>query len=528
MGAEWKTFELGDCLNTVIDHRGKTPKKLGSDWVDEGIPTLSAKNVNGGKLVATDSIRKVTKDVYERWMNTGDVLRGDCFLVSEGATLGECMYWDEDYPVVLGQRLFCLRPKPEILDPKFLYFYMTSHEFQEEINGRATGTSVLGLRQTDVLKLRLNLPTIEAQRAIGSILYSLNKKIELNRRMNTTLEGMAQALFKSWFVDFDPVIDNALAAGNPIPEEFSERAQVRRQILEKNNGDSPIPDTAWRDSANPESEGTPQVTSEARNKLAPRAEVRKNALINSGEPSRTNSITQQGSVDHPTLSDPKSLFPAAFQETESMGWIPEGWETGKITDLADLNSESWSNKTHPDHVNYVDLANTKNGRINEVFPYDYSEAPSRARRALRVDDTISGTVRPGNRSFAYIHEDGLTGSTGFAVLRPKEEACRSYVYLCLTQDDVIDHFAHLADGGAYPAIRPEVVGNLDTVVFSKEILELFDQKAYPLIEKIGQHQRATDTLTKLRDTLLPKLISGELRMEDTERIFKLETKEISS
>ena len=211
-------------------------------------------------------------------------------------------------------------------------------------------------------------------------------------------------------------------------------------------------------------------------------------------------------------------FPATFQETESIGWIPEGWEIGKITDLADLNSESWSNKKHPDHVNYVDLANTKNGRINEVFPYGYSEAPSRARRVLKVDDTIIGTVRPGNRSFAYIHEDGLTGSTGFAVLRPRLKACRSYIYLCLTQDDVIDHFAHLADGGAYPAIRPEVVGNLETVTFPQELMELFDQQCYPLIEKIGQHQRAAETLTKLRDTLLPKLISGELRIPESEQL----------
>lgn len=280
--------------------------------------------------------------------------------------------------------------------------------------------------------------------------------------MSATLEGMAQALFKSWFVDFDPVIDNALAAGNPIPDE-----------------------------------------------LAPRAEVRKKALTSSGEPSRTNGTTQQGSVDHPTLSDPKSLFPSAFEFTEELGWIPEGWEAGCISDLAALNPESWTAKKHPDSVTYVDLANTKDGRINETTSYEFGEAPSRARRVLKPHDTIIGTVRPGNRSFAYIHEDGLTGSTGFAVLRPNEAVSRSFIYLGLTRDEIIEVFAHLADGAAYPAIRPEVMGNTQTTVPSSEVLQLFEDQAAPLIAKVGEHQKEAETLSRLRDTLLPELISGE-------------------
>ena len=205
--------ELGDCLELVIDHRGKTPKKLGADWIQAGIPTISAKNVNGGRLVSTDSIRHVSFDIYKKWMKV-DVKREDCFLVSEGATLGECMLWDYDHPIVLGQRIFCLRANPAILYPRYLYAYMTSNGFQSEIIGRATGTSVDGLRQTEVLKLKIKLPPLNQQRQIGDVLYYLNKKIELNRQMNATLEAMARALFQSWFVDFDPVRAK-LDGGNP-------------------------------------------------------------------------------------------------------------------------------------------------------------------------------------------------------------------------------------------------------------------------------------------------------------------------
>ena len=132
--------ELGECIELIIDHRGKTPKKLGSDWVNDGIKTISAKNVNDGKLVNENSIRHVTYDIYRKWMKE-DVKTGDCFLVSEGATLGECLYWDNDYPIVLGQRIFCIRTNPEILYPRYFYAYMNSVEFQSEIIGRATGSS---------------------------------------------------------------------------------------------------------------------------------------------------------------------------------------------------------------------------------------------------------------------------------------------------------------------------------------------------------------------------------------------------
>src|SRR5574338_242899 len=109
-------------------------------------------------------------------------------------------------------------------------------------------------------------------------------------------------------------------------------------------------------------------------------------------------------------------------------------------------------------IRYVDLANTKWGRIEAVTVHEAHEAPSRAQRVLRPGDTIVGTVRPGNGSYAFIATDGLTGSTGFAVLRPRTSQYESFVYLASTAADNIDVLQHLADGGAYPAVRPDIVG----------------------------------------------------------------------
>ncbi len=230
VGYEYK--ELGECIDLVIDHRGKTPKKLNSDWVDEGIPTISAKNVNSGKLVAQDSIRFVNHEVYKKWMKE-DVQPGDCFLVSEGATLGECLYWDNDYPIVLGQRIFCIRTNPEVLYPRYFYAYMTSAAFQSEIIGRATGSSVPGLRQTEVLKLKVKMLPMVQQIFIGDLLHSINTKIKTSVETNQTLEQIAQAIFKSWFVDFEPTRAKIAAKQNGQNPERAAMAAISGKSLEE-------------------------------------------------------------------------------------------------------------------------------------------------------------------------------------------------------------------------------------------------------------------------------------------------------
>ncbi len=140
-----------------------------------------------------------------------------------------------------------------------------------------------------------------------------------------------------------------------------------------------------------------------------------------------------------------------------MGEIPEEWEVGTLNDFATVNPEAWSKDTRPSVINYIDLSNTKWGQIEEVTAYTQEEAPSRAQRVLRPQDTIVGTVRPGNGSYALISQDGLTGSTGFAVLRPLRIENTEYVYLAATASDNIERLAPLADGAAYPAVRPDVV-----------------------------------------------------------------------
>lgn len=201
---EWKEVTLGEITNLVIDYRGKTPLKLGSSWSDSGHRALSAKNIKTGQIVAEDSIRFVDEELYRKWMKD-EVKKGDILITSE-APFGQIYYWDSDEKIVLSQRLFDVRLNDEVCH-KYVYYFMTSHRYQKDLEGRATGTTVTGLRQPELLKSTILLPPLSAQRSISSILSSLDRKIELNNKINADLEEMAQAIFKNWFVDFEPFKD---------------------------------------------------------------------------------------------------------------------------------------------------------------------------------------------------------------------------------------------------------------------------------------------------------------------------------
>ena len=274
------------------------------------------------------------------------------------------------------------------------------------------------------------MPQLTPSRAaLVELLEGIEHKIELNRKMNATLESVARALFRDWFVDFGPT-----------------RAKMK--------GCAPY--------------------------LSP---------------------------------DLWSFFPDCLDDEGK----PEGWETGTLNDLAQLNPESWTARNAPDSVAYVDLANTKWGSIDKVELYDWIDAPSRARRILRAGDTIVGTVRPGNGSFCFIGEDGLTGSTGFAVLRPNSPQDGAFVWCAATSAENIDRLAHLADGGAYPAVRPDAVAATVTVIPSADVLEVFGGIVSGKVNLMEANKRESRTLAQTRDLLLPRLMSGELRLAEAER-----------
>jgi type I restriction enzyme S subunit len=170
-------------------------------------------------------------------------------------------------------------------------------------------------------------------------------------------------------------------------------------------------------------------------------------------------------------------------------------------------------------VEYVDLSNTKWGNIEAVTMLDWEDAPSRARRIARIGDTIVGTTRPGNGSFAYISREGLTVSTGFAVLTPREPIYRDITYIAATRPENIARLANLADGhgGAYPAVNPNEVADTDLPLPGDKVLSAFADQVSTLRQKIESAKKESLSLVRTRELLLPKLMSGEIRLRDAEK-----------
>jgi type I restriction enzyme S subunit len=404
-----------------------------SDYKESGIPVVMPTNIGDGGIVE-DGIARIDQSDVDR-LSQHKLRLGDIIFSRRGDVTKNALIRAREVGWFCGTGCLKVRLGDECTaTAKFISHCLRLPDIKAWLVRHAVGATMPNLNTGILSAVPIYLPPLQTQHEIAGMLDALDDRITLLRETNATLEAIAQALFKSWFIDFDPV-------------------------HAKQQGRTP--------------EGMNEATA--------------------------------------------ALFPDSFEESE-LGLVPRGWRVGSLANLATLNAESWTAKKHPATVAYIDLANAKDNEIAEVTDFLFDEAPSRARRALRSGDTIVGTVRPGNRSFAFIHEpaENLTASTGFAVLRPTLIQNTEFVYLGATQDSSIEHLAHVADGGAYPAVRPDVVLGLPCVVPSDGIMQAFHDVAASMLASVSENKRQAQTLATLRDTLLPRLISGQLRLPEAE------------
>ena len=423
---DWPVLTLRDAGVRLIDCVHKTPIAQESGYPYIGIPQMKT-----GRL-DFESARKISHEDFLDWTKKAKPQPHDVIL-SRRTNPGVTAIDRTGTEFALGQNLVLLRADGSRVNPAFLKWLVQSPAWWREIRKFMNVGAVFdSLKCADVPNFELPIPPLPVQLRIAALLDALDEKIELNRGMNETLEAMARALFKSWFVDFEPV-----------------RAKMEGE-------DTGLP------------------------------------------------------------GDIANLFPNEFIDSP-FHEIPIGWKLETLGSIVALNPESWKLKNRPNSVVYVDLKNTKRGHIEKRESYSWEDAPSRARRVLRRSDTIIGTVRPGNESYALVDEDGLTGSTAFAVLRPHALVDREVVWCASTANENIQRLAHLADGGAYPAVRPEAVSATPVVLADIEVRKAFSRVVGPLLDQVSVNKRESNRLACLRDTLLPELVSGEIRLPQTEQ-----------
>mgnify|MGYP006392873605 CR=1 FL=1 len=420
--SEWREVELEEVIELVIDYRGKTPKKLGGDWSQVGYRVLSAKNIKTGRIVQEDAIRYLDSNLYTKWMKE-KVNRGDILMTSE-APFGELLHWDSDEKIVLSQRLFCLRTNKKV-DSKYLYYYMTTNRFQKELDARATGTTVRGLRQPQLLKCKIEYPPIKDQEAIANILSSMDEKIRVNNQINKTLENMAQAIFKQWFVDF----------------EF------------------------------PNEEGEPYKSS-------------------GGE-----------------------MF-----ESE-LGMIPKGWEVKKSSDIANVNigktpprKEKECFTLDPDDYKWISIKDLGNSGAYIFDSSEYLTKESIEKYNVKVvpDNTVvlSFKLTIGRVSITC---GQMTTNEAIAHfnLSNKSKITTEYLYLYLKGFDYgkLGNTSSIAN-----AVNSKIIKSMPIIVPDNKTIKTFSEVMESVFSKIKYTIKQSDKLIEIRDSLLPKLMSGEIRV----------------
>jgi len=206
-----------------------------------------------------------------------------------------------------------------------------------------------------------------------------------------------------------------------------------------------------------------------------------------------------------------ALFPEHFAHGEH-SMLPVGWRLAAIEEVCAINAWTLGKNDDLDTLEYVEISEVSRGNTANIATYSRGEEPSRARRRLRHGDTVLSTVRPDRGSyFLALHPpENRVASTGFAVVTPTKVPW-SFLHAALTLPEVSDHLGQMADGGAYPAVRPEVIGAMQVALPGEpKILEAFHRLCAPLFQQAEANRTQSRTLATLRDTLLPKLLSGEL------------------
>ena len=199
MAGDWKQERLSALCEQIADCPHSTPL-----WTDSGELVLRSQNIRDGRLDL--STKSYTDEAHFEQRSRRARLRGGDLVITREAPMGEVCLIPDGLRCCLGQRMVMLRPDPKKCDSRFLLYSIQSRAVQDEIKvNEGTGSTVSNLRIPLLEALPISHPPLAEQKAIAAVLGALDDKIELNRRMNATLEAMARALFQSWFVDFDPI-----------------------------------------------------------------------------------------------------------------------------------------------------------------------------------------------------------------------------------------------------------------------------------------------------------------------------------
>ncbi|GIV89161.1 MAG: restriction endonuclease [Chloroflexus sp.] len=436
MESEWPKVRLGDVVSI-------NPDSIGSDWPFPYIKYIDISSLDEGALVEPPQVLRLDEapSRAKRLVHEGDTVlstvrpgRRSMFFVKQP---------DPEWVVSTGFAV--LRPRREYIEPRYLYACVFDRSFTEFLVQREKGAAYPAVLPEDIAEAVIKLPPLPEQRAIAHILGTLDDKIELNRRMSETLEAMARALFKAWFVDFEPVrtkMDGRWKRGQSLP----------------------------------------------------------------GLPAH--------------LYD---LFPDRLVDSE-LGEIPEGWEVGSFLEMVDILSGGTPSTSIPEYWN---------GEVPWVSAKDVGAANGSFLLSTEKTITISGvqnsstkilpayttiiTARGTVGSYCLLGIDMAINQTNYGI-RGKNGVGSYFVFFSVAE--MVEHLRQHAYGTIFDTITTKTFQDAKSVKPPQSLLAIFERYVEPLMGRVLSNEQVSRTLAGLRDALLPKLISGALRVKDAERFLE--------
>ncbi|MQN27757.1 restriction endonuclease subunit S [Segatella copri] len=413
---EWKHYKMDELIEEIsMGPFGSDVKK--EFYVDNGVPILNGSNLQGFKL-KEDSFGYLTKEKADS-LKKCNAHRGDIIVTHRG-TLGQIVYVPVNSKYdryVISQSQFRFRCKADLVDVQYLVYYFHTREGQYKILANASQVGVPALaRATSTFRLiDIKLPPLDDQRRIASILSSLDRKIELNNKINADLEEMAQAIFKNWFVDFEPFKDGK------------------------------------------------------------------------------------------------------FVDSE-LGMIPKGWNVGRLDEIADVVGGSTPSKAKPEYY-------TQKG-IAWLTPKDLSNHPAVYSSRGEIDITEEGynststklmpkgTILFTSRApigYISIAQNDICTNQGFKSLVPKKAGtCFLYCFLKYVTPEI----ENKSTGSTFKEASGSLMKSLQVIMPEQKVFEDFETIVSPLFARIESLEKENSRLSLLRDTLLPRLMSGELEVPE--------------
>lgn len=405
---EWKEVRLGDVCSELSDGLHKAPKFI----VNGEYIFVNAKNLYNGYILDNDPTKKTSHEEYLKYKKP---LGKHSILYSIDGTIGNIAKYRGE-KCVLGKGACYINCNPEIVESSYLYYQLQSPHFKSYIHLMSTGSTIKHISLKTMRDYVFELPSLEDQRRIASILSSLDRKIELNNKINADLEEMAQAIFKNWFVDFEPFKDGK------------------------------------------------------------------------------------------------------FVDSE-LGMIPEGWKVGRADDFYQINigktpprkEHKWFSTNPADKI-WVSIANMGNSGIfiSDSSEYLTKEAVDRHNIIMVPRNTIllSFKLTVGRVAIA---DKELTTNEAIARFILSDDKYMEYLYLYLKN---FDYNSLGSTSSIATAVNSKTIKGMQMLQPSDKIIDAFHIQVNPIFEKIRSLTKENSRLSTLRDTLLPRLMSGELEVPE--------------